>query len=390
MILPHSMKTEISNRKRFKVAVIFINYGPYHFARLKAFQEICGQFQWSVIGIELASSQIEYPWKVRKEEQVDNFISVIDNQKFEEVTTFKLVGKVLSVLTKINPDALAIAGYSHPGMLAVLAWSMWNKKTAILMSESKEDDNKRYPILEKIKTFIISKYQAALVGGKPHYRYLAHLGMNTEGIFMGNNVIGNDDFHPNHTKNLSHPIQKPYFLAVNRFVSKKNLLNLILAYGLYRQASSGNTWDLVLSGDGELRADIEKKISDLGLQESVHLTGFLQQKELLPYFAHASCFIHASIQEQWGLVVNEAMAAGLPIIVSKHCGCVEDLVLEGVNGFSFDPSNQDQLVKLMLKMSTSQNIKNMGKASLDRIQHFSPDYFAKGLMEAINYALKVH
>jgi glycosyltransferase involved in cell wall biosynthesis len=114
----------------------------------------------------------------------------------------------------------------------------------------------------------------------------------------------------------------------------------------------------------------------------------LQQDELLPYFAHAKCFIHASTTEQWGLVVNEAMAAGLPVIVSNRCGCFEDLVVTGVNGFGFNPENQEELTNLMSKMSSVDvDLESMGKASLQHIEKYSPDYFAQGLNSAIEYAL---
>jgi glycosyltransferase involved in cell wall biosynthesis len=180
-------------------------------------------------------------------------------------------------------------------------------------------------------------------------------------------------------------------LAINRFVPKKNLLFLISSYAAYRQIAGNNAWDLVLSGDGQQRPQIEQLIAELGLSDVVHLPGFLQQNELLPYFVHASCFIHASIQEQWGLVVNEAMAAGLPVLVSNRCGCFEDLVIEGVNGFGFDPENSQQLTDLMLKVSSEKiDLAQKGNAALEHIQKFSPDYFAQGLMQAVEYALTHH
>jgi glycosyltransferase involved in cell wall biosynthesis len=138
-----------------------------------------------------------------------------------------------------------------------------------------------------------------------------------------------------------------------------------------------------------MRSEIEQQITKLGLKNVVHLPGFLQQNELLPYFAHAGCLIHASIQEQWGLVVNEAMAAGLPVLVSNQCGCFEDLIIEGTTGFGFDPENSQQLTDLMIKASSSAiDLGKMSQAALEHIHKFSPDYFAQGLMEAIDYAIK--
>jgi glycosyltransferase involved in cell wall biosynthesis len=212
--------------------------------------------------------------------------------------------------------------------------------------------------------------------------------MPAEAIFCGYDVVGNEDYHPNKIRQLTKPIAKSYFLAINRFISKKNLPFLLDAYSVYRQSAYPLSWDLVICGDGELRPQLEQQIARLSLQDCVHLPGFLQQNELLPYFAHASCFIHASIQEQWGLVVNEAMAAGLPVLVSDRCGCFEDLVIEGVNGFGFDPTNPQQLTDLMVKVSSGEiDLETMGQAALEHIQKFSPDTFAQGLMQAVEYAL---
>ena len=91
--------------------------------------------------------------------------------------------------------------------------------------------------------------------------------------------------------------------------------------------------------------------------------------------------------EQWGLVVNEAMAAALPVLVSDRCGCFEDLIIEGINGFGFDPDNSQQLTNLMLKMSAANfDRQRMGDAAFQHIQNYSPKRFADGLAKAIEYA----
>ena len=370
------------------IVVIFTNYGPYHLSRLAAFQKKSHQLNWDVVGIELSSSEITYPWKAEVENFTGNLISVISNQPVEEVQPTLLIHKLFSVLSRINPDVITIAGYANYGMFSTLLWSIWHRKPAILLSASKEDDAPRSRLSEIIKRWILKGYKAALVGGKPQKAYLIKLGMNPNSIFTGYNVVGNHEFHPEKINSLPIPHQKPYFLAINRFVAKKNLSTLISSYGNYRQTAGINAWDLVLCGDGELRPQIEQQIAELNLQDSIHLPGFLQQDELLPYFAHAKYFIHASIQEQWGLVVNEAMAAGLPVLVSNRCGCFEDLIIEGVNGFGFDPENPQQLTELMLKMSSGEiDLEKISQASLEHIQKFSPDYFAEGLMQAVKYAL---
>ena len=227
------------------------------------------------------------------------------------------------------------------------------------------------------------------MGGQPHKSYLEKLGFRSDRIFTGYDTVDNSVFHPQKNRSLPRPIQNHYFIAISRFIPKKNLAFLLDCYSQYRPKVKRNRpWDLVLCGDGELKAKIEQKIQKLNLQEFVRLPGFLQQNELLPYFTHASCFIHASTVEQWGLVVNEAMASGLPVLVSNRCGCFEDLVVDGVNGFGFDPENRQQLIDLMLRMSSEEiDLPKMGQAALEHIQNFSPDRFASGLVSAIESAI---
>jgi len=371
-----------------RIAVLFTNYGPYHLARLRSLYEHCSRTGWEVVGIELARQELEYAWNANIEGLPFSIVSVIKNQPLEQAKFSRLLQRLYIVLSQLNPDVLVIAGYSRPAMLSTLLWCIWNRKPTVLMCESKLDDAERGRFKETFKGWILKGYNAALVGGTPQKSYLTTLGMASDAIFSGYNVVDNNLFQPDNIKSFPNPLDNPYFLAINRFVPKKNLSLFISAYASYYQAAGSKAWHLVLCGDGELQPQIEKQIADLALKDAVHLPGFLQQEELLPYFAHAKYFVHASTQEQWGLVVNEAMAAGLPVLVSNRCGCFEDLVVEGINGFGFDPENSQQLTNLMLKMSSGEvNLQTMGDAALEHIQKFSPDYFAQGLIQAVTYAM---
>ncbi|BAQ61195.1 glycosyltransferase [Geminocystis sp. NIES-3708] len=372
---------------QYKVVILFTNYGPYHLARVKAFQSIVKN-DWEVVGLEITRDGVDYQWKTNLKNSELEIYSILGNLKPSEVDTKTNIKKTFDALSKINPDILVIAGYARLSMLSALFWSLWHGKPAIVLSESKDDDEPRIWWKEIIKSWLIKKYSSALVGGHPHKKYLVKLGFPENGIFNGYDVVDNSAFHPDNIKHLTSPLNKPFFLSINRFVEKKNLPLLISAYASYQQQLGENAWDLVLCGDGKLRSTLENLINQYKLHNYVHLPGFLQQDELFPYFAHGKCFIHASTTEQWGLVVNEAMAAGLPIIVSNRCGCFEDLVIEGVNGFGFNPENQQELTNLMIKMSSGEvDLESMGKASLQHINKYSPDYFAQGLKSAIEFAM---
>jgi glycosyltransferase involved in cell wall biosynthesis len=190
-----------------------------------------------------------------------------------------------------------------------------------------------------------------------------------------------------------------YFLACARFIEKKNLTRLLKAYSEYvleiKKYNSENQgerpckkqiWPLIIMGDGHLRKELELNIQRNGLQEYVQLPGFKQYDELPIYYSMASAFIHPSTSEQWGLVVNEAMASGLPVLVSERCGCAKDLVQNGVNGFVFDPF--DIISRLLLEISSMDNDirQKMGNESLRIIKEWGPERFANGLYEAVRCA----
>jgi 1,2-diacylglycerol 3-alpha-glucosyltransferase len=93
------------------------------------------------------------------------------------------------------------------------------------------------------------------------------------------------------------------------------------------------------------------------------------------------------LKDTWGLVVNEAMAAGLPVIVSSRAGCAEDLVIDGVTGYRFDPFDVEDLTQLLLRITRSDYDREaMGERGRERIQSYSCQAFAEGLWNAIEAA----
>jgi glycosyltransferase involved in cell wall biosynthesis len=225
--------------------------------------------------------------------------------------------------------------------------------------------------------------------------YVRSLGLPADRIFTGFDVVDNDYFArevavvraapETFRQRLSLPDR--YFLASARFVRKKNLSGLLDAYAGYLRLNGGETWPLVIVGDGELAGEIRNKIVEYGMTERVLTPGFVQYDALPAYYGLASAFVHASTTEQWGLVVNEAMASGLPVLVSKNCGCAEDLVEDGVNGFTFDPADPAALAASMSRMSSGALVLGaMGEASRRIISRWSPERFADGVVTACDAA----
>src|SRR5690606_19271144 len=115
--------------------------------------------------------------------------------------------------------------------------------------------------------------------------------------------------------------------------------------------------------------------------ERVLMPGFIQYPELPIWYGLAEAFVLASTTEQWGLVVNEAMASGLPVLVSSRCGCAPDLVRSAAHGHTFEPPDVASLADLLLSLAKAPDSRRaMGEASATLIDAWSPRVFAENLL----------
>ncbi len=374
------------------IAVVFHHIGPYHHARLNAAADrrsVTG-FEWSAKAGD-AWGAADFPAQYRK-------VSLFSEATDQYPAKAQLQRAFWSALEQADPDVVAVNGWNNFGSLVAADCCVRRGIPMVVMSESARQDEPRTWWKEMIKRRIVALYSAALVGGQRHIEYLVELGMPRDQIFTGYDVVDNDYFARRtlEIRNSKFEIRKQYglpenyFLASARFIEKKNLPTLIRAYAAYRQKSeaSGNPpWDVVLLGDGPLREALKSQLSTLNLHRHVRLPGFKQYDELPVYYALAKAFVHASTTEQWGLVVNEAIASGLPVIVSNRCGCVPELV-QG-NGFTFEPTDEHELVSRLLQMASlsDDERRRLGDASYRIAAKFAPERFGEGLEEAAQLAL---
>ena len=409
-IVSPSFPTGNTVMQRCRTAVLFDNIGPYHRVRLEAAADVC-----ELLAVEFGKSSGEYSWR---SDEGRRFRRVTINTQGESRA---LPGPVFrerlaKALKHFDAEVVFLPGWSCRGAIFGMDWCLRNGKRAVVMSESASLDAMRLPVRESVKRGFLRLAAAALAGGTPQKEYLIQLGMEPGHISMGYDAVDNEYFakgaanvrsaergerkaYQSRTSEARRRHQLPprYFLASARFIERKNLPGLIEAYARYRslarsegRGAGKQVPELVLLGDGPLRPALRSQLNALGLQACVHLRGFQQYEELPVFYGLADAFVHASTTEQWGLVVNEAMASGLPVVVSNRCGCVYDLVREGCNGFAFDPHDVEQLARLMLRVGEMEDEERtrMGDASGRIIAGWGPDRFARGLKEAIECAMR--
>jgi 1,2-diacylglycerol 3-alpha-glucosyltransferase len=392
---PMDPSEDLEGPPTIRTAVVFVNYGPYHLARSRA---LAAHAQIDAYFIELASAENKYPWRAEKDELHDRLITLCKGP-YEHSSGSELERKIVAVLRELKPRALVVAGYSERPMRRAAGWARRNGCAVVLLSETTGWDHPRRWWLESMKRLWIGRHiDAVMVGGRPHRAYIAELGVAERRIWDRYDVVDNDFFSGRADRLRAGAADRRreevglpnrYFLYVGRFAREKNLPILLKAYARYHHAHPDG-WGLVMVGDGPQREELFQIARSQELKDVV-FPGFKQFDELPLYYAFAGSFILPSILEPWGLVVNEAMASGLPVLVSQRCGCAADLVYPGQNGFTFNPNDVEEIGRLMDETASlsPERLAEMGRASKKIISQWTPEAWANQLACAVRCAVTV-
>lgn len=380
-----------------KVAIVFDNFGPYHVARMQAALKFS-----DVVAVEVSRRSAEYAWDSPDLPQGLPYVSLglaagaVPAQSDLETLFDEKLGS-------LQIDCIALPGWSSRVSLSLIAWCSRRSIPMICMSDSNAWDAKRRWPVEFIKKGVVRHFAAGLVAGTSHGNYLHSLGLDRKSIFLGYDVVDNDYFARSSQairqtaampviNNAAMPVEvkSRYFLASCRFVEKKNLPTLLESYAIFRRGrpQDPNDWPLVVLGDGELRSELEARRAALGLDAHVLMPGFRQYDELPLFYATAGALVHVSTVEQWGLVVNEAMASGLPGIVSYRCGCAEVLIEHDRNGLVVDPYDAEDIAAAMSRLTDDGLRQSFAVKAMEHVADWGPDRFGTGMRDAAVYAMR--
>jgi len=511
------------------IAICFGQFGPYHHARVAALQRLLHERAGSqrsgsfvtCIPMQIAAATMTYDWVVDTElgrnesrvtfcEGLRTLCAGVEEHAFPLEVFFK--ARRLFQEEKVNVALLP--SYSPGRYFALFAAAKSLGLRTVMMNESHAGTEQATGWKKWIKRQVVKLFDAALVGGEPHKRHFASLGIPLEKIFTGYDAVDNDFFISSvqalrvHEHNMgvtnspvsavgpspvgraesqslrsAYGLPKRYFLSLGRMVEKKNLAVLVKAYAKYFDQSrllgpgSGNQGpvSLVFVGTGELEGSLRNQARSLGLRVvdrcdvnamrqvenlflgnqkraiknhqhksstgsiaaphkvalshedehcgTVFFYGFRQIEENALFYALAEAFVLPSLKEEWGLVVNEAMASSLPVIVSRTAGCTEDLLeatslaspvarrKEDVeakndeqniskrrgrpgldkcsNGYRFDSTSVDALATALVLIAESEQRRiEMGLRSREIVAKFGCNNFARQAMLAVEATYK--
>lgn len=297
---------------------------------------------------------------------------------FRENKYLKNLLNLIKEFRREKYDLYVVGGYSSKiGIMSILYLKLTGKKF-ILNADGgfiKKDSKKNY-ILKKI---FISSANYWLSSGSNCTKYLNYYGAKNDHIYeypfasvdyTEDDLVELEFKERKYIKN-NHGLNDVVILSVGSFINIKGLDILIKSFENIKSKYKNLSISLLLIGGGELKDKYISYIKEKNLSDII-MIDFMDKKELIKYYKISDIFVFPSKGDVWGLVVNEAMSFGLPIIGSSMAGASHDLMKDGRNGFIFESENIDDLTsKLELLVKNKQLRKEFGRQSKNIIEKYS-------------------
>lgn len=282
-------------------------------------------------------------------------------------------------------DVVIGGGWNHPtNYLAFELRSVVRYRFGWWVESTDRDRRKDSRLALALKKRGAASADTIVVPGTAARDYALALGASPNKIHVAPNAVDNRLFHAA-AVDRSKRQDPTTFLFAGRLHPNKGLDVLLDAW-----VGGIDGARLSIVGEGSLRDHLQRRLSSEALPEVV-LRGHLDRAGLLSEYRAADVFVFPSLSDPWGLVINEAMAAGLPVITTSAPGAARDMVANGANGFIVDPGDGNALRRCMIELAGDRRLRaNMGEKSLQMVEAFSPSSCAAGLAAAAASAIGSH
>jgi glycosyltransferase involved in cell wall biosynthesis len=291
----------------------------------------------------------------------------------------------LAQLDLFRPDVV-ITG--ELGMRSVLAsmHCLRRRGTGLVLwaTVSERSEASRGRLRHLIRRWLVRQADAVIVNGASGARYMVALGASPEDIVQMPYSMDLPAFDKTATRSadIAHRL-----LHVGQINERKGVMLLLRALARHAAANPNRRLEIWFAGDGPQRSAVETASWPSNL--SIRLLGHVPYGELREIYAQGGIHAFPTLSDEWGMVVNEAMAAGLPVLGSIHAQAVEELVRDGVTGWVFDPVDPASLDRAVDRaMATPASALDAMRArTIDAVAHITPDLMADRMIEACRMAL---
>lgn len=326
------------------------NFGPLHADRIDA----VARAGFPVTGVELYDRSGTYDWvpeTVEGVEKITLFSKVRPNK-------WQLMRALIKFRRRYGKGVWFLCHYERPEIWLFALWLRLRGDRIFTMGCSKFDDIQRSPWREALKTIFLRPYQGAIGSGTRSRDYFRFMGIPADRVVGEYNAVSHDRIRrlsgqPPAPDGLPH--RERHFTIVARLIPKKNLVVALRAYAIYSRTTS-QPRPLHVCGNGPLEEELKAIADQLEIAHLVSFRGFVQTNDIARILGSTLSLLLPSIEEQFGNVIPEAQAMGLPVILSNNCGARDLLVQSGVNGFVIEPDNPEGLAFFMQLLAEDEGL----------------------------------
>jgi hypothetical protein len=305
-------------------------------------------------------------------------------QGFSESLSWHVPWDTIRLLRQHRPEVVISAELGARSIFSALYCRMNPETRLIIWATLSERTEQGCGLLRTLlRRWLLPRAHAILVNGRSGERYIRGFGVCRERIVMA-------PYTTDMTRLLSLPVfreeqSRKRLLFVGQLVQRKGLEALLSALARWGRTNPQQQVELNVVGDGPLRNHLQAMT--LPANVSVIWTGTVSYDQIDTVYRRAGILVFPSLSDEWGLVTNEAMAAGLPVLGSIYSQAVEELVEDGRSGWKFVPDDPDDLDRALQRaLSTPSSVlEEMGRRARSSIVDLTPDAVAQKILAAVRY-----
>ena len=370
-----------------RVCFLLAHVGDHHAPRLCDLQNALRAQGGELLVIQGRRSSVFYRHKQSRRDALTATLSIT---LLGQRAPSGQVADVWRRLSHERPTHVVVLGYSDPLALTAMLWAKAHRRPVVFLSDSKADDQPRSRGGELIKSLLLKGFDGALVAGLRHKAYFRSLGFQGP-IGIGYDVVDNS-YHEARARAYGRRRSKlvamgampeRFVLCVSRLIPRKRVdraVEIFAASGI-----SGHGFEMIIVGNGPHQGIVEDAIERLGVRDKVKIIPHLPTSRMPLLYSGARALILASEYDQWGLCVNEAMACGVPTVVSERSGAAHELVVDGDNGIVFADNEIAKAIDgLQLLCRDAKFHATMAHSAKRTMASWSLDTFTRNLLEILD------
>lgn len=299
---------------------------------------------------------------------------------YQETSIVQIPYDTFFKLKKYKPEVVISAELGMRSVLSALYCKRFNKPLILWLALSEHTEKNKKGVRLRLRKRLLKSANAILCNGKSAERYIESLGIQKKTFF----VPCTSDFEISNDRSANTNGVKT-ILFTGQLIKRKGIEEMVAAFLSWSKLNPNTTVNLIIAGDGPERDKFEPLLQLSNIQ--LTLLGVVEYGDLQPLYKTSDVYIFPTLADEWGVVVNEAMASGLPILGSTYSQAIEELVNHEENGWVFKPDNHDEFVNRLTIVinATPEKLTEISEKGVETIQKMTPNNVAHDIYKAIDF-----